>query len=124
VLHERIVILTARTTQTPRVDEQNRIHVEPLSDGFWRATVSFGFMEEPNIPNALRQIRDARLKLDPNALTYFLGRETLIPVKRVHHMALWREKLFVTMSKNAMTATNYFSLPPERVVELGAQLEI
>jgi KUP system potassium uptake protein len=124
VLHERVVILTARTTQTPRVDERDRTQVEPLSDGFWRATVSFGFMEEPNIPNALRQIHDARLKLDPNALTYFLGRETLLPVRRVHHMALWREKLFVTMSKNAMTATNYFSLPPERVVELGAQLEI
>jgi KUP system potassium uptake protein len=124
VLHERIVILTARTHQTPRVDERDRIQVEALSEGFWRLTVTFGFMEEPDIPGALRQIRDSRLKLDPQAITYFLGRETLIPVRRVHHMALWREKLFVTMSKNAMTATNYFGLPPERVVELGAQIEI
>ena len=123
VLHEHIVLLTARTQQTPRVDPRDRIQIEPLSDGFWRATVTFGFMEEPDIPSALRLIKDPRLQIDARKVTYFLGRETLIPVKRVHHMALWREKLFVTMSKNAMTATNYFRLPPDRVVELGAQLE-
>jgi KUP system potassium uptake protein len=123
VLHERIVLLTARTQQTPRVNERDRIQVEPLGEGFWRATVAFGFMEEPDIPAALRQIKDSRLVIDFKTVTYFLGRETLIPIKRVHHMALWREKLFVTMSKNAMTATNYFRLPPDRVVELGAQLE-
>jgi KUP system potassium uptake protein len=123
VLHERIVLLTARTQQTPRVDERDRIAVEPLGHGFWRATVTFGFMEEPDIPAALRLITDPQLQIDSKTVTYFLGRETLIPVRRIHHMALWREKLFVTMSKNAMTATNYFRLPPDRVVELGAQLE-
>jgi KUP system potassium uptake protein len=106
------------------VDDRERVQVEPLQSGFWRATVAFGFMEEPDIPSALLQIKDPRLQLDPRKVTYFLGRETLIPVKKVHHMALWREKLFVTMSKNAMTATNYFCLPPDRVVELGAQLEL
>ncbi len=124
VLHERIVLLTARTHQTPRVEERERIQVEPLSaTGSGVPRSRFGFMEEPNIPSALRQISDPRLQIDPQKVTYFLGRETLIPVKRVKHMALWREKLFVTMSKNAMTATNYFRLPPDRVVELGAQLE-
>jgi KUP system potassium uptake protein len=124
VLHERVILLTARTEQTPRVDERDRIQIEPLNNGFWRATAHFGFMEEPNIPEAIRCINDKRLQIDPYAITYFLGRETLIPTKKVANMALWREKLFVTMSRNAMNATNYFSLPPDRVVELGAQLEI
>jgi KUP system potassium uptake protein len=124
VLHERVVLLTARTQQTPRVEADQRIQVEPLTNGFWRANVNFGFMEEPDVPAALRSISDPRFQIDSQAVTYFLGRETLIPMKKIPTMALWREKLFVTMSRNAMTATNYFGLPPDRVVELGAQLEI
>jgi KUP system potassium uptake protein len=87
-------------------------------------TINFGFMEEPDVPAALGLIRDSRLRVEPERITYFLGRETLIASKKVPGMALWRERLFVTMSRNAMNATNYFSLPPDRVVELGAQLEI
>ncbi len=124
VLHQQVVLLTARTQQTPRVDAANRVQVERLAGGFWRVTVNFGFMEEPNVPQALAGIAEKGLRIHPRAVTYFLGRETLIPTKKVPHMALWRERLFVTMSRNAMNATNYFSLPPDRVVELGAQLEI
>jgi KUP system potassium uptake protein len=124
VLHRQIVLLTARTEQTPRVEPENRVLVEPLTNGFWRVTVSFGFMEEPNVPLALSLITNPALRIDPGSVTYFLGRETLIARKNVRNMALWRERLFVTMSRNAMNATNYFGLPPERVVELGAQLEI
>jgi KUP system potassium uptake protein len=124
VLHERVILLTARTQQRPRVDEAERVQVEPLTDGFWRATIDFGFMEEPNVPAALELMARAGLHVDPRKVTYFLGRETLIASKKVPGMALWREKLFVAMSRNAMNATNYFSLPPERVVELGTQLEI
>jgi len=124
VLHERVILLTARTQQVPRVDPGDRVQVEPLTCGFWRATVDFGFMEEPNVPEALQLMSRAGLQVDPRAVTYFLGRETLIASKKVPGMALWREKLFVTMSRNAMNATNYFSLPPDRVVELGTQLEI
>jgi KUP system potassium uptake protein len=124
VLHEQIVLLTARTEQVPRVDDRQRVQVEPMSSGFWRVTVNFGFMEEPNVPAALERITNPALRIDPQAVTYFLGRETLIARKNVPNMALWRERLFVTMSRNAMNATNYFGLPPERVVELGAQLEI
>jgi KUP system potassium uptake protein len=98
--------------------------VEPLTNGFWKATIDFGFMEEPNVPAALQLIADPRLRIDWRKMTYFLGRETLIASKKVPGMALWREKLFVAMSRNAMNATNYFSLPPDRVVELGTQLEI
>jgi KUP system potassium uptake protein len=124
VLHERVILLTARTQQQPRVDPCDRVQVEPLGNGFWRATIDFGFMEEPNVPEALQLMSGAGLHVDPQAVTYFLGRETLIASKKVPGMALWREKLFVTMSRNAMNATNYFSLPPDRVVELGTQLEI
>jgi KUP system potassium uptake protein len=124
VLHETVILLTARTQQSPRVDPAERVHVEPLTNGFWRATIDFGFMEEPDVPAALALIDHPRLQIDPRRVTYFLGRETLIASKKVPGMALWREKLFVAMSRNAMNATNYFSLPPDRVVELGAQLEI
>ncbi len=124
VLHEQVLLLTARTKQVPRVDDRNRLEIEPLTNGFWRLTVNFGFMEEPNVHAALNLIDHPRLRVDPRTVTYFLGRETLIPTKKVPHMALWREKLFVTMARNAMNATNYFSLPPDRVVELGAQLEL
>jgi KUP system potassium uptake protein len=124
VLHETVILLTARTQQVPRVEPAERVQIEPLRNGFWRVTISFGFMEEPDVPSALRLIRDSRLHVEPERITYFLGRETLIASKKVPGMALWRERLFVTMSRNAMNATNYFSLPPDRVVELGAQLEI
>ena len=124
VLHQQVVLLTATTQSIPRVDEEDRVRVEPLPCGFWRMTVNFGFTEEPDVPAAFREIPDQRLSIDPRTVTYFLGRETLIPTKKVPNMALWRERLFVTMSRNAMNATNYFKLPPDRVVELGAQLEI
>ncbi len=124
VLHERVVLLTAKTIQAPRVeDPADRVEIEEIRHGFWRVTVNFGFMEEPDVPAAFKTLNDPRLPLDPQQVTFFLGRETLIPNSQVHNMALWREKLFVTMSRNAMTATNYFRLPPDRVVELGAQLE-
>ncbi len=124
VLHERVILLTARTQQQPRVDPRDRVQVEQLTQGFWRATIDFGFMEEPDVPEAFELMSGAGLHVDPRTVTYFLGRETLIASKKVPGMALWREKLFVAMSRNAMNATNYFSLPPDRVVELGTQLEI
>ncbi len=124
VLHERNILLTARTQQTPRVDREQRVQVERLGDGFWRLIVNFGFMEEPDIPAALADLREPPLALDPQHVTYFLGRETLIQTNRVKHMAAWREKLFVTMSRNATNATSYFCLPTDQVIEVGAQLEI
>ncbi|HTM30715.1 MAG TPA: potassium transporter Kup [Vicinamibacterales bacterium] len=124
VLHQQIVLLTARTEQVPRVESGDRVVVEAMSHGFWRVTVRFGFMDDPNVAEALEHITNSDLRIDPHAVTYFLGRETLIARKNVPNMALWRERLFVAMSRNAMNATSYFGLPPERVVELGAQLEI
>jgi KUP system potassium uptake protein len=118
------VLLTATTQSIPRVDEADRVRVEPLPCGFWRMTVNFGFTEEPDVPATSARSRTRGCKSTRGPSPYFLGRETLIPTRKVPNMALWRERLFVTMSRNAMNATNYFKLPPDRVVELGAQLEI
>ena len=124
VLHERVILLTAKTQQTPRVSDEERTQIQRLPNGFWRVTVNFGFIEEPNVANALAGIDRPDFRIEPGSVTYFLGRETLIPTKKVATMAPWRERLFVTMSRNAMNATNYFSLPPDRVVELGAQVTV
>jgi KUP system potassium uptake protein len=124
VLHERNILLTAATLQRPRVDARDRVRVEPLGEGFWRVSVNYGFTEEPDIPAALADLRDPALTLDPQHVTYFLGRETLIATRRIEHMVLWREKLFVAMSRNATNATSYFCLPINQVIEVGAQVEI
>jgi KUP system potassium uptake protein len=124
VLHERNILLTATTRQRPRVDAGERVWVESLGQGFWRVSVNYGFTEEPDIPAALADLRDPALALDPQRVTYFLGRETLIATTRIEHMVLWREKLFVTMSRNATNATSYFCLPLNQVIEVGAHVEI
>jgi KUP system potassium uptake protein len=123
VLHEHVVILTVRTTSTPHVDPEARVHVEPLGHGMYNVRVQYGFMEDPDVPLALAKARELGAEVDFEDLTYFLGRETIIPTKR-RGMALWREKLFVVMTRNAARATAFFRLPTERVVELGVQVEV
>ncbi len=124
VLHERNILLTAKTEQVPRVDPEKRVQVERLGDGFWRIIVFYGFTEEPDVPAVLAALDDPELTLDLAEVTYFLGRETLIATRHVNHMAPWREKLFVAMQRNATNATSYFSLPSNQVIELGSQIEI
>jgi KUP system potassium uptake protein len=125
VLHEMVVLLTVKTKQRPYVeDEAERVAVEGLGNGFFRMTINYGFMEDPNIPKALEGVSIPGLAISPADTTFFLGRETLLASKRIEGMALWREKLFATMSRNATSATAYFCLPPNRVVELGSQIEI
>jgi KUP system potassium uptake protein len=85
--------------------------------------MSYGFMEEPNVPDALATVRFPGLELKPGRTSYFLGRETLIPTRNTG-IAYWREQLFSVMSRNARTATSFFGLPPNRVVELGAQIQL
>jgi KUP system potassium uptake protein len=123
VLHHQIVLLTVTTADVPHVTEESRIAVEALGANFFRMTVAYGFMEEPNVPAALGQARAQGLAVDPADTTYFLGRETLLAT-RGDTMAIWREKLFVLISRNAMRATAFFKIPSDRVVELGMQLEI
>jgi KUP system potassium uptake protein len=123
VLHEHVVVLMVSTAQQPHVSPEERVSIERLGQNLYNVRVQYGFMEDPDVPAALDQARDQGLVLDSEDLTYFLGRETII-VSRRQGMAIWREKLFVLMSRNAVRATAFFRLPPERVVELGVQVEM
>ena len=123
VLHQRIVIVTVEVLDVPRVRNAQRVVLEGLAHGFWRVRVYFGFMDDPDLPEALEWCAEQGLALDMMKTSFFLGRETLIP-KLGARMPLWREKLFIAMFRNSGSATSYFRLPPNRVVELGTQLEL
>jgi KUP system potassium uptake protein len=123
VLHEHVIVLTVATAQVPHVPPAQRITVQPLGQSLFNVRIQYGFMEDPNVPEALRQAREQGLHIDLDDTTYFLGRETIIVTAR-QGMAVWREKLFVLMARNAVRATAFFRLPPERVVELGVQVEM
>jgi KUP system potassium uptake protein len=124
VLHEHVLILTVATAPVPFIaEDEDRVTVDPLGNGVSAVRVQYGFMEDPHVPEALVLARGRGVAIDLDDVTYFLGRETII-VTREHGMAVWREKLFVLMARNAVRATAYFRLPPERVVELGVQVEM
>jgi KUP system potassium uptake protein len=123
VLHEHTVFLSVITKEVPHVTPAERAEVESLGHGLYRITLHYGFMEDPSIPEALGRLRVKGLDLTPGRTTYFLGRETLIPGKD-KGMMHWRKHLFGVMARNARPATAFFSLPPNRVVELGAQIQL
>lgn len=122
VLHQNVVLLSVLSEEVPQIEVAERHIVETLGEGIFRVTVRFGFMEEPLIPPVLEKIDTPGLRLDPAQTSYFLGRETLIVTDRPG-MARWREHLFASMARNASSASRFFDLPPNRVVELGAQIE-
>ena len=123
VLHERVVLLTVETEEVSRVDEDERVQVTELGQGLYRVVLRYGFAEDPDIPAALEQAQQHGLAFKPMETSYFLGRETLI-ASQAPGMAMWREHVFTVMSRNARSATSFFGLPPNRVVELGAQIEL
>jgi len=123
VLHDHVVVLTVTTAPKPYVPLTEQVSVEPLGSGLFNVKVQYGFMQDPNVPDALMHAIKLGLELDPGDVTFFLGRETIIVTKR-QGMAVWRERLFVLMARNAVRATAFFRLPPERVVELGVQVEM
>lgn len=100
-----------------------RIEVQSLQNGFYSVLLHYGFRQSPNVPRDLTLAREQGLTLDFSSVSYFLGRERLLATA-APGMAIWREKLFALMSRNARNATDFFGLPPERVVELGAQIEL
>jgi KUP system potassium uptake protein len=123
VVHELNVLLTLATDDVPFVPFEERAQVKPLGHGFFRVVAHHGFMDLPDVPRLLRQVRSAALPIDLERTSYFLGRERLIPSGR-SGMARWREWLFSVMSQNAQSATTFFRIPPGQVVELGAQVEL
>jgi KUP system potassium uptake protein len=122
VLHETVVLLTIHAEQTPFAKASERIEREELGHGFHRVVAHFGYMETPNVPDLVRAAKAAGLPVDLDRTTYFLGRETLIPSGRgLRRLRMW---IFALISRNAMSATAYFGIPPNRVVELGMQIEL
>ena len=123
VLHETVILLSIEVEEKPRVPFKERISLTPVGEGFYRLVLRFGFMENTDVPKALLGVKlDGKL-LRPGEVLYFLGRETLLPTKG-HGMALWRERLFALMARNAQSAISFFSLPSEQVAEIGVQVEL
>jgi KUP system potassium uptake protein len=123
ILHERVVILNVKTDAVPHLEHESRFEVEPMGANFYRITIYHGFMEEVDIPVSMKAITICGAPFAITDTSYFLSRQTLIPSARPG-MAIWREKLFAWMVRNAESPMAFFKLPTNRVVELGSQVEI
>ncbi len=123
VLHQRNVMLTVETLDTPTADAEERIELTALGHDFYRLLLRFGFAEEPDVPGTLQKCQKLGLPMDMMDTTFFLSRENIVASDR-HGMALWRDKLFAFLTRNAMPATAFFRIPGNRLVELGTQVEI
>jgi KUP system potassium uptake protein len=123
VLHEKVIILTVDVADVPRIRASERAEVEEIGEGFYRITIKYGFMDEPNIPRELNRLELPELPFRESDVSYFLGRETLLSTNNPG-LARWREKLFVLMSRNSQRATVFFRIPHERVIEVGVQVEL
>ncbi|MCL4674232.1 MAG: potassium transporter Kup [Sphingomonadaceae bacterium] len=123
VIHERVVILTVQIEDVPVVDPASRCEIQDLGQGFYRLVLRYGFVEEMDVPAALRRAEMCGGPFDMMQTSFFLSRQTLLPSSKPG-MAVWREKLFAWMLRNAATAMEFFRLPTNRVVELGSQVEI
>jgi KUP system potassium uptake protein len=121
VLHERVVLVSVMFYDVPFVPDIDRVEVKQLKENFWSVIVQYGFKDEPDIPAAMVLCAEAGLEFSALETSYFIGRETLIP-RLNSDMAFWREKLFVAMFRNAGSATAFFKIPSNRVVELGTQV--
>jgi KUP system potassium uptake protein len=138
VLHEQVILMSIKTAEVPELEnEEERITVTKLEQGFWRVEARYGFMEQPNVPNILAQAKKYNLRAKQMDTTFYLGRERIVlagsgsqkpgirrqPEEGALRMARWRKKIFMVMQRNAKSATEFFGIPPNRVVEMGAQVE-
>ena len=123
VLHERVVLVTMAFDEVPRVPVKERIELYLLEKRFYRVIAHYGFMEEPNVLEVLELCRSHHLHVDLDSTTFFLAHESLLATHRPG-MALWRERIFAVLYRNASRPTAAFNIPPGRVVELGTQIEL
>jgi KUP system potassium uptake protein len=123
VLHERSIFLKVAIEDIPYVDEERRVEIEQLGEGFYKIVLHFGFMQDMNVPEALARIDRCGLPFKMTETSFFLSRQTPL-TSTVHGMAIWREKLFAWMMRNAESPMEFFALPPNRVVEMGSQVKI
>jgi KUP system potassium uptake protein len=123
VLHERVMLLTVRIEDVPYVPQERRMETQDYTNGFFRVILRYGFMEELDVPNELSRLENCGPTCRMMDTSFFLARQTLISTARPG-MASWRERLFAWMLRNSESAMEFFKLPPNRVVELGSQVEI
>ena len=123
MLHERNIILSIRTEDTPRVPRHERISVERVTDTFIRVIARYGFMETPSVPKILELCRRKDLNVDIGATSFFLSRRNLRPTPK-SDMPAWQDHLFVALARSAQDATTYFQIPTDRVVEVGTQVAV
>jgi KUP system potassium uptake protein len=123
VLHEQVVLLSVVTDAVPEVAKADRLRYKNFGYGFWGLTAHYGFMETPDVPELLGYCTPIGLRIDPADTSYYLGRETLLPI-RDGSMAYWRKRVFRILSRNSRSATDFFSIPSNRVVEIGTQIEL
>jgi KUP system potassium uptake protein len=135
VLHEKVILMSLATGEIPQVPPGQRIELHELGAGIFTVVGSYGFMESPNVPDIVHGLAAFGLHAKVNETTFYLGRETLLPTRATRAkraalaakglwMAMWRKRIFMVMSNNARSATAFFGLPPNRVIELGAQVQI
>jgi KUP system potassium uptake protein len=123
VLHETVVIMSIEGEEIPQVPREERLTLKSLGDGFHRVVGRYGFMETPDVPALLASLQRDGLRASPAETSFYLGRETLLPDGN-SRMARWRKLLFIVMARNAQSATAFFNLPPNRVLELGARIQL
>jgi KUP system potassium uptake protein len=123
ILHERIIIMQVDTVDVPRVPEAKRVEVERLGKGFYSIIVRYGFMEQPDVPAALRACRPHGIAYDEMETSFFLGRETLVPASR-SKLGKWRRDFFISLSHSASATKAFFRIPPNRAIELGNQIQV
>ena len=121
VLHQRVLVVSVQVFDVPYVPEIDRVEIHKLKGDFYRLTIQYGFKDEPDVPQALSLCAEQGLPIDMMETSFFLGRATLVP-KRSSEMVFWREKLFIFMFRNASSATSFYKIPSNRVVELGTQV--
>lgn len=123
VIHEQVILLTVVTKEVPHVPAAERVELTPLQSGFYRVIAFYGFMEEPRMSEIMNAIRAKGILVQPLATTFFLGRDTIIVTDRPG-LSTWRKRLFAVLQRNALSATAFFGIPYNQVVELGAQIEL
>ncbi|MBI5895879.1 MAG: KUP/HAK/KT family potassium transporter, partial [Desulfobacterales bacterium] len=123
MLHDQVVLLTIQGADVPFVADESRLSVQHLPAGFYRLVAQYGYMESPNVPHVLKLAGAQAVVLQPHKTTFYLGRETLLTSGRSKMMP-WRKTLFAFMSRNAANPSTFFGIPPNRVVELGAQVQL
>ncbi|MFC7399229.1 potassium transporter Kup [Chelatococcus sp. GCM10030263] len=123
VLHEKNVVLTVRTADTPRVMDEERVTIEHVADSFWRVEMTYGYMEMPNVPRGLAILRKLGFKFDIMSTSFFLSRRSIRPSAQ-SGMPVWQDRLFIALARNASDATDFFQIPTGRVVEVGTQVAV